>query len=198
MLSQNKPLTTGEIAKYCGVSRMGVWRWIKEGHLKAHRTPGGHYRILPHDFETFLSETDFPSPKISAQETKRVLVVTQNTEVLGNIVRMLSSMPNPLEIDVALNEDAAIAKMAVFQPAVVIFDGDNCADIVKFVGKVKSTVQSRNVAPALLLSNITLHPTEITRLAEVFSPIVVEPALPTELTDDKAAHFAATVRRLLD
>ncbi len=198
MFSQNKPLTTGEIAKYCGVSRMGVWRWIKEGHLKAHRTPGGHYRILPHDFETFLSETNFPSPKTTVQQIKRVLVVTQNTEILGNIVRMLSSMPNSLEIDVAMDEDTAIAKMAVFQPAVIIFDGGNCTDILHFVEKVKSTVETRKITPALLLANIALNPTEIAHLAEVFSPIVVEPALPVKFADSKAMHFAATIRRLLD
>ncbi len=198
MLSQNKPLTTGEIAKYCGVSRMGVWRWIKEGHLKAHRTPGGHYRILPHDFETFLSETNFPSPKNSVQTTKRVLVATSNTDVLGSIIRILSSMPNALEIDVAMDEDTIIAKMAVFQPTVVIFDGGNCADISRFIEKIKNTVQTRKIVPALLLANISLNPAEVSRLAEVFSPIVVEPALPAEISNSRTAHFLAAIRQMLD
>jgi excisionase family DNA binding protein len=38
-------LTTGEVARLCGVSRDAVVKWIKKGTLRAIRTPGGHYRV---------------------------------------------------------------------------------------------------------------------------------------------------------
>ncbi len=38
-------LTTGDVAKLCGVTPDAVLKWIKAGKLAAQRTPGGHYRI---------------------------------------------------------------------------------------------------------------------------------------------------------
>ncbi len=38
-------LTTGEVAKLCGVTPDAVLKWIKKGDLPATRTPGGHYRV---------------------------------------------------------------------------------------------------------------------------------------------------------
>jgi len=38
-------LTTGEVAKLCGVTPDAVLKWIKKGRLPATRTAGGHYRV---------------------------------------------------------------------------------------------------------------------------------------------------------
>jgi len=38
-------LTTGEVARLCGVTRDAVVKWIKKGKLPASQTPGGHYRV---------------------------------------------------------------------------------------------------------------------------------------------------------
>jgi excisionase family DNA binding protein len=38
-------LSTGEVARLCGVSRDAVLKWIKRGKLPATQTPGGHYRV---------------------------------------------------------------------------------------------------------------------------------------------------------
>lgn len=40
--------STGEYAKIIGVHKTTVWRWIRDGRLKASKTIGGHYRILTH------------------------------------------------------------------------------------------------------------------------------------------------------
>lgn len=53
-------LTAGEVARYCGVSRRGVNRWIRQGKLKAYKTPGGHYRIRKADFRNFLEQFEMP------------------------------------------------------------------------------------------------------------------------------------------
>jgi excisionase family DNA binding protein len=38
-------LTTGEVARLCGVTPDAVLKWIKKGKLPATRTAGGHYRV---------------------------------------------------------------------------------------------------------------------------------------------------------
>jgi excisionase family DNA binding protein len=38
-------LTTGDVARLCGVTPDAVLKWIKKGKLPATRTAGGHYRV---------------------------------------------------------------------------------------------------------------------------------------------------------
>jgi excisionase family DNA binding protein len=40
-----KFLSTGQAAELCSVTPDTVLKWIKSGRIKAHRTPGGHYRV---------------------------------------------------------------------------------------------------------------------------------------------------------
>jgi two-component system OmpR family response regulator len=123
MPNHARPLTTGEVADYCGVSRMGVLHWIRQGKLKAYTTPGGHYRIRFADFYDFLQEFDIPiDTSVFDGKTKRILVVAKDTPTLGTIVRALSAMPERYEIDVAADDTSAINRIADFKPALVIVD----------------------------------------------------------------------------
>lgn len=123
-MPNRKPLTTGQVARYCGVSRMGVIRWIRQGKLKAYTTPGGHYRIREEDFQEFLRRFDIPpNPSFSLKAAPRILVVTDSTQVLGTVVKALSTMPEEYDIDVALNGASAATKLVERPPRLVILDG---------------------------------------------------------------------------
>ena len=62
-------MTTGEVARLCGVTPDAVLKWIKAGKLPATRTPGGHYRVSRADCEVMgLGETKAEEP-----ETKPVV-----------------------------------------------------------------------------------------------------------------------------
>jgi two-component system OmpR family response regulator len=58
--SQDDPITTGQAAEYCHVTRATVVNWIKKGKLKAYTTPGGHFRIPVPDFLAFLKSYGMP------------------------------------------------------------------------------------------------------------------------------------------
>ena len=45
-----------QAAKLCGVVNQTAINWIKNGHLKAFKTPGGQYRVFAKDLEAFLVE----------------------------------------------------------------------------------------------------------------------------------------------
>ncbi|MFC1900530.1 helix-turn-helix domain-containing protein [Chloroflexota bacterium] len=53
-------LTTGFVAKYCGVSSTTALRWIKKGQLQAFVLPSGHYRIHKDDFIEFVASYRTP------------------------------------------------------------------------------------------------------------------------------------------
>jgi excisionase family DNA binding protein len=53
-------LTTGTVAKHCGVSKVTVLRWIEKGNLVSFRLPGGQNRIHRDDFYTFALKHKIP------------------------------------------------------------------------------------------------------------------------------------------
>lgn len=53
-------LTTGAVARYCGVSKVTVLRWIEKGNLTAFRLPSGQNRIHRDDFFAFASKHHIP------------------------------------------------------------------------------------------------------------------------------------------
>ncbi len=59
--------TTYEIAKLLGTTDTSVKRWIRNGLLKAYKTPGGHRRIPRPSLERFIEENshlpDIPSAR---------------------------------------------------------------------------------------------------------------------------------------
>jgi len=59
-MKNERPLTTGEVAKYCHVSRVTVVEWIKAGKLDAYSLPGGHRRIPTEVFIAFLQRYKMP------------------------------------------------------------------------------------------------------------------------------------------
>lgn len=60
-------LTTGRVARYCGVSKVTVLRWIEKGSLAAFRLPGGQNRIHRDDFFAFANRHSIPVRKMHAR-----------------------------------------------------------------------------------------------------------------------------------
>ncbi len=85
-------LTTGDIAKYCGVHYRTVLRWIKDGRLKAFRLPnGGEHRVKVNDFLTFMQENELPIPEEFALNVseQKVLIVDDDASMANAIARLL-------------------------------------------------------------------------------------------------------------
>lgn len=53
----HKYLTISEYAAVERVSSQSVWRWIAEGKIQVHRTPGGTPRILNPEWKEPASES---------------------------------------------------------------------------------------------------------------------------------------------
>ncbi len=85
---EQRAYTTFEAARICHVTHHSIKNWIKQGLIRASRTPGGHYRILEHDLDTFREQYDmFPREKKPTK--KRVMVVDDDPDALalmGNIL----------------------------------------------------------------------------------------------------------------
>ena len=60
--TRSELLSTGEVARLCGVSRDAVLKWIKKGKLPATRTPGGHFRIAREACQGMAMEGPYVPP----------------------------------------------------------------------------------------------------------------------------------------
>jgi excisionase family DNA binding protein len=79
-VSDEKPLSTGEIARLLHVTPVAVLLWIRAGKLKASRVPGGRYRIARAEFRKFLADNQLPVT-LDAPAPRRVLVVDDEETV---------------------------------------------------------------------------------------------------------------------
>lgn len=129
-------LTTGEIAKYCGVNFRTVIRWIERGRLQAYQLPGrGDNRVTVDDFIEFLKENHMPIPEDFAQRERRVLIVVNDPTLANNIEGTLQE--NGYATTVASDGFHAGSLLGTFKPSVMLLDlripGLSPDDVVKFV-----------------------------------------------------------------
>lgn len=74
-------LTTGEVAKYCGVNFRTVIRWIEKGYIQAYKLPGrGDNRVTISEFKAFLVKNNMPIPEAFLDES-----VQENAEERGQV-----------------------------------------------------------------------------------------------------------------
>lgn len=79
-MPDERPLSTGEVARLLHVTPVAVLLWIRAGKLKASRVPGGRYRIARAEFRKFLTDNHLPV-NLDAPNPRRVLVVDDEASV---------------------------------------------------------------------------------------------------------------------
>lgn len=116
---EQKAYTTFEAAKICHVTHHSIKNWIKQGLIKASRTPGGHYRILEEDLDTFREEYDmFPREKGSAK--RRIMVVDDDPDALSLMERILTD--EGFELVKVSNATEVGLKAAQLSPDLILLD----------------------------------------------------------------------------
>jgi len=114
-------LTPGEVAELLMVSSAAVRRWAAEGDLKALTTPGGHRRFLPKDVEQFARQRNI-TMTTSCDESLRVLIVDDDKQFSGYLLKMLGKYPEKIMPDLANNGFEAGIKIHEFNPDIVLLD----------------------------------------------------------------------------
>lgn len=79
-MADERPLSTGDVARLLHVTAVAVLRWIRAGKVKAYRVPGGRYRIARDEFRKFLADNKIPVT-LDVPTPRRVLVVDDEASV---------------------------------------------------------------------------------------------------------------------
>jgi excisionase family DNA binding protein len=120
MTPNNNFFTIPQAAKYCSVSRVTLWRWVKSEKLKAYLTPGGQYKIRKEDLEAFISGNMGHLPQAEVLEEKKILIVDDDRVIQELLVEMLAS--EDYQIEVASDGFEAGIKILQFKPDLMILD----------------------------------------------------------------------------
>ncbi len=116
---EQKAYTTFEAAKICHVTHHSIKNWIKQGLIKASRTPGGHYRILEEDLDSFREQYDmFPRDKASSK--KRVMIVDDDPDALSLMEKILTD--EGFELIKVSNATEVGLKAAQLSPDLILLD----------------------------------------------------------------------------
>src|SRR5256885_17093273 len=86
-------LTTGQIASSCQVTIPTVKRWIREGHLAAFKTAGGHFRVTDAELERFQSVLHMPATAGPEEHSPRLLLVDDDARALNTLAWTLRLDP---------------------------------------------------------------------------------------------------------
>jgi len=118
-----RALTTGEFAKLCSVRTETVSRWIHNGSLRAHSTPGGRFRIPSDAAIEFMEEHEIPIPAdLASERARKVLVVDDEKTIRELVIRALEKIDGSLIVEEAEDGVAGCIKLGSFVPDLLILD----------------------------------------------------------------------------
>ena len=115
-----KLLTIPEAAKTISLNRVTLWKYVKTGDLKAHTTPGGHYRILREDLEDFMRKKGIYPFGFYRPETARILIVDDDPATRKLLSELLTR--HGYQTKIASDGFEAGAKVMEFKPGLMILD----------------------------------------------------------------------------
>ena len=116
---EQKAYTTFEAAKICHVTHHSIKNWIKQGLIRASRTPGGHYRILEDDLDAFREEYDM-FPRDKGPSKQRVMIVDDDPDARALIEDILTE--KGYELIKVSNATEVGLKAAQLSPDLILLD----------------------------------------------------------------------------
>jgi len=118
-MREQRAYTTFEAAKICHVTHHSIKNWIKQGLIRASRTPGGHYRILDEDLDAFREEYDMFTPRRRSGQ-KRIMIVDDEQDALDLMERILTT--EGFELVTVANATEVGLKAAQSVPDLILLD----------------------------------------------------------------------------
>lgn len=123
MAPANRYMSTGEVARLCEVSPITVAKWIDDGILPGHSTPGGHRRVRVTDLARFLRDhgMDVP-PELEGLGRRRVLAVDDDEDFLFLLEREFQALTERYEFRSTTRGTDALVLVGAWKPDIMILD----------------------------------------------------------------------------
>ena len=86
MVKQEKGYSLGKVAKYCGVTRKTILRWVQEGIIDSFSLPSGHNRVPESALIKFLEKNNIPIPEELTGKSKKTVLVVDDDQNIRKII----------------------------------------------------------------------------------------------------------------
>ncbi len=177
-MSEDKPLSTGDVARLLHVTPVAVLLWIRAGKLKAARVPRGRYRIARADFRKFLTDNQLPVT-LDAPAPRRILVVDDDPTVREALGAVLEA--KRYEVVLARDGREALRSIRLERFDLIFLD-----ILLPGVGGASVLKATKRRDPEAMVVVITGYPHhEETQMALEYGPALLLPK-PIKLTDIEA------------
>lgn len=130
-LSKPKVYSALEVANICGVVNQTAINWIRSGHLKAFKTPGGQFRVYPEDLRIFMEGRKMRVPESILEacaaeqaDKKSVLIVDDDRAFNDVTAKYIKKNIEDIEIFQAFDGFEAGTELVQHKPKYVVLDLD--------------------------------------------------------------------------
>jgi excisionase family DNA binding protein len=122
-LSPGTLLTSSQAAALLQTNRASINNWVRQGRLRASRTPGGHHRIRVADLMSFLCAHSLPVPQpLRGGLRRRVLIVDDDVKQLRALEKVLKPFAEQVEVHTVQKGIDALILIGQIQPHIVFLD----------------------------------------------------------------------------
>jgi excisionase family DNA binding protein len=115
---EKKFYTTGELGKIIGVSRVTVYKWIKNKKIEGVRLPGGRWIILKKEAEKIIKERNLEA----IEKEIKILIGDDNIEITNSLKEFLERRNSDFRIMTAYNGFEVGKYLYTFKPDILILD----------------------------------------------------------------------------
>ncbi|MGB9677660.1 MAG: response regulator [Candidatus Ratteibacteria bacterium] len=116
---EKKFYTTGELGKMIGVSRVTVYKWIKNKKIEGVRLPGGRWVILKKEAERIIKERNLDT---EIEKEIKILIGDDNVDIVNSLKEFLERRNRNFRIIPAYNGFEVGRYLYSFKPEVLILD----------------------------------------------------------------------------
>jgi excisionase family DNA binding protein len=116
-------LTTGQIATACQVTIPTVKRWIREGHITAFQTAGGHFRVTEEEFRRFQSAHRMPIDRVATapENLPKILIIDDDSALLDTLWEALT-WDGRYKVEISQDPYEGLIKVGSFTPDLLVLD----------------------------------------------------------------------------
>lgn len=122
-MTYKKPLSVGQVAEICRVSKKTVLNWIYDGAMKAFTTYGGHYRVWPANIRKFLDTTGMDIPFDYVEDRTTHILIIDDDYDFSTLLKtaIMAELP---DVDVTTTDDGYEGLMLIgeVKPQLVVLD----------------------------------------------------------------------------
>ena len=122
-MTYKKPLSVGQVAEICRVSKKTVLNWIYDGAMKAFTTYGGHYRVWPANVRKFLDTTGMDIPFDYVEDRTTQILIIDDDYDFSTLLKtaIMAELP---AVDVTTTDDGYEGLMLIgeLKPQLVVLD----------------------------------------------------------------------------